>query len=114
VTGLTPAGLLEVVHRVADLRTEVQRLRQDEIVKPIRDYALRKGWNAVRYLWRRIELRNGQDRVHLEVALGVPTSQDLERTFKAVSPGGRLVYDKLGITDQQAAHLDFFISELAL
>jgi hypothetical protein len=52
-------------------------------------------------------LRKGQDRIHLDVALGVPTSQDLERTFKAAHPrppAGRLVYDPLGVTIRQATH----------
>jgi hypothetical protein len=117
VERLTPAGVLEVVRRVADLRTNLQELREDEIVKPIRDYAQSRGWTAVRYLGRHIELRKGRDRIQLDVALGVPTSQDIERTFRAAHPrppAGRLVYDPLGITSRQAAHLDFFRSELRL
>jgi hypothetical protein len=117
VTSLTSAGLSEVVHRVADLRTAMQEQREDELVEPIRHYARSKGWNVVRYLGRHIELRKGDDRIHLDVALGVPTSQDLERAFRAAHPrpsAGRLVYDPLGITNRQAAHLDFFRSELKL
>ncbi len=117
VQSLMPAGVLEVVRRVANLRTSLQELREDKIVKPIRDYAQNRGWTAVRYLGRHIELRKGHDRIQLDVALGVPTSLDLERTFKAAHPcppAGRLVYDPLGITNRQAAHLDFFRSELKL
>jgi hypothetical protein len=108
---------LEVVRRVADLRTQLQELREGEIVRPIEDYARSKGWSTVRYLGRHIELRKGKDRIHLDVALGLPTSFDLERTFTAAHPrppAGRLVYDPLGITNRQAAHLSFFRSELKL
>lgn len=117
VESLTPAGLLEVLRRVADLRTALQQQREEQIVKPIRAYAQANGWQAVPYLGRHIELRKGQDRIHLDVALGVPTSFDLERAFKTADPrppAGRLVYDPLGITDYQAEHLDFLRSQLAL
>jgi TIR domain len=117
VKSLTPAGVLKILRRVADLRTALQQQREEQIVEPIRAYAQTKGWDAVPYLGRHIELRRGQDRIHLDVALGVPTSFDLERAFKAADPrppAGRLVYDPLGITDRQAEHLDFLGSRLAL
>lgn len=114
VQSLTPAGLSEILRRVADLRTSLQQLREEQIMRPIQHYARERGWSAVRFLGRHIELCKGADRIHLDVALGVPTSLDLERTFKAERPPGRLVFDALGVTNRQMEHLDFFRSELKL
>jgi hypothetical protein len=51
------------------------------------------------------------------LALGVPTSLDLERAFRsgvAGKPAGRLLYDPLGITNRQADHLNFLGTRLDL
>jgi len=117
VVRLKPAGLMEVVRRVAKLRTDLQEMREEQLVAPIRDYAGHNGWDVVRYPGRHIELRKAGEHIHLNVALGVPTSIDLERTFKEAHPrppAGRLVYSPLGITNEQAAHLDFLRARLEL
>jgi hypothetical protein len=114
---LTQAGLAEVVRSVADLRTQLQELREEQIVAPILDHARDKGWSAVRYLGRHVELQKHPERIHLNVALGVPSSLDLARALRDAHPrppAGRLVYDPLGVTREQAAHLDFLGSELKL
>lgn len=116
---LTPEAILEVLRRVADLRTAQQQLREKLLVSSIEGYAQSKGFDVVPYLGRHIELRErqGARRVRLDVVLGVPTSRDLERSFKKGDPRppkGRLVYSRIGITDQQAAHLNFFGAELKL
>jgi TIR domain len=116
---LTPEAELEVLRRVADLRTALQQQREEQLLRTIEVYARSKGFEAVPYLGRHIELRQrrGDKRVRLYVALGVPTSRDLERSFKLGDPRppkGRLVYNRIGITDQQSAHLNFFGAELNL
>jgi TIR domain-containing protein len=117
VESLTPEGIKQVLRQVANQRTDMQRIREVQLVRPIRAYAGNKGWNVVSYLGRHIELQNGDNKIHLDMALGVPTSFDLERAFlsrtdeKAV---GRLVYDQLGITNRQARHLHFLGSRLLL
>jgi hypothetical protein len=116
---LTPEAVLEVLRRVADLRTALQQQREEQLLRTIEAYADSKGFEAVPYLGRHIELRHrqGAKRVRLDVALGVPTSRDLERSFRKADPRppkGRLVYSRIGITDQQSAHLNFFGAELNL
>ncbi|WP_374368573.1 toll/interleukin-1 receptor domain-containing protein [Dongia sp.] len=117
VDKLTPKGLLEVVRRVADLRTKLQQMREEHVVKHVREYAQANGWQMLRYLGRHIELRKGSDRMHLNLALGVPTSQDIEQTVRSAHPqppAGRLVYHPLGITSRQAEHLEFLRAKLGL
>jgi hypothetical protein len=117
VTMLTPAGITKILHTVADLPTALQQQREAQLVRPVEVYAQKKNWQAVCYLGRFIELRSGSDRIRLDLALGVPTSRDLERAFRSgdASRGrGRLVYDPLGITNSQADHLDFLGSRLGL
>ena len=114
---LTPEAVLKVLRRVADLRTALQRQREEGLLRTIGGYSASKGFDAVPYLGRHIELRQRQGamRVRLDVALGVPTSHDLERSFSKGEPRppkGRLVYSRVGITDQQSAHLNFFGAEL--
>ena len=116
---LTPGALLEVLRRVAELRTALQQQLEEQLLRTIEVYADSKGFEAVSYLGRHIELRQrqGDKRVRLDVALGVPTSRDLERSFMLGDPRppkGRLVYTRIGITDQQSAHLNFFGAELNL
>jgi len=121
VKRLTPAGIVRIVRRVAIMRTRVQQLRERQVVRPIRRYARRKGWSTVSYLGRHIELRKDDECIHLDLALGVPTSCDLQDAVNVANPDdtvppkvGRLVYDRLGITDEQAKHLNFLGSKLNL
>jgi hypothetical protein len=117
VRALTPIGINQVLRKVADMRTAMQRHREKELLRPVRVYAQTKGWKAVPYLGRHIELDDGVTRIRLNLALGVPTSLDLERSFQSESagnPSGRLLYDPLGITNQQADHLNFLGSHLDL
>jgi hypothetical protein len=117
VEALEPAGIEEILRKVADQRTEMQRIRERELLQPIAAYAKTKSWNAVPYLGRHIELNNGTDTIHLDIALGVPTSFDLERAFvsrREEGEAGKLVYDPLGTTNRQARHLDFLRSQLKL
>jgi hypothetical protein len=116
---LTPEAVLEVVRCVSDLRTTLQQYREEQFLRTIEVYADSKGFEAVPYLGRYIELRQrrGGKRVRLDVALGVPTSRDLERSSTQGNPRppkGRLVYSRIGITDQQSAHLNFLGTELNL
>jgi hypothetical protein len=116
---LTPDAVLKVLRCVADLRTALQQQREDNLVKTIEAYANGNHFDAVPYLGRHIELRQrgGDKRVRLDVALGVPTSHDVERSFTGGSPhppNGRLVYSRVGITNKQSAHLDFFGDKLKL
>jgi hypothetical protein len=113
VRSLTPSGIAKILQTVADLRTELQNQREDEVVRPIEAYARAKNWDAVCYPGRFIELRKGKDRVRLDVALGLPNSHDLERAFRNALPAdARIVYDPLGITDKQADHIAFLGSKL--
>jgi hypothetical protein len=117
VTALTPLGVKRVLRKVADMRTAMQRHREKDLLRPVAAYAQTKGWKAIHYLGRRIELSLGATRIRLDLALGVPTSLDLERAFQAASmgnPSGRLLYDPLGITNRQADHLHFLGSRLNL
>jgi TIR domain len=116
VKSLTPDGIKDVLRKVADMRTDMQMLREEQLMSPIRAYARKKGWKIVPYLGRHIELHDGQRRILLDMALGVPTSLDLERAFRSGTGriNGRLVYDPLGITNRHADHLDFLGSRLAL
>src|SRR6478735_3901518 len=123
VTRLSSAAVQEILRKVAEERTVVQEKREQLVFKSIMAYANREGWDAVSFLGRHIELRRRQDGrlVRLDVALGVPTSRDIERAFtngepkpageKATedkTPEGRLVYNPLGITNVQSRHLRFF------
>ena len=122
LTRLTPAAVLRILRKVAEIRTAAQQQREDEVFAPIKAYAKQKGWSAVSYLGRHIELREGHEgegdgRVRLDIALGVPTSRDIERAFTNASPkppAGRLVYSLIGITDAQSEHLKFFGKALKL
>ncbi|MET3973175.1 toll/interleukin-1 receptor domain-containing protein [Bradyrhizobium sp. S3.9.1] len=118
VKGLTPAGIRRVLRRVADMRTVMQLKRERGMLELVRCYAQTQGWTAVPYFGRHIELRQGAARIRLDLALGVPTSLDLERAFQSRSqrsrPAGRLLYDPLGITDRQADHLNFLGTHLDL
>jgi TIR domain len=110
VDALTPAGIRQVLRTVADMRTAMQQRREKEMFRPVGEYAQTNGWKAVPYLGRHIELHNDVSSIRLDLVLGVPTSRDLERAFQSVSagnPAGRLLYDPLGITNQQADHLNF-------
>jgi hypothetical protein len=114
---LTPDGITKILRTVASVRTELQQIRETQLLRPVKAYAQSKGWTAISYLGRHIELRSGSDRVYLDVALGMPTSFDLERAFvtgSARHAAGRLVYDPLGITNRQADHLHFLGSHLDL
>jgi hypothetical protein len=129
VTRLSSAAVQEILRKVAEERTVVQEKREQLVFKSIMAYANREGWDAVSFLGRHIELRRRQDGrlVRLDVALGVPTSRDIERAFtngepkpageKATedkTPEGRLVYNPLGITNVQSRHLRFFRKQLQL
>jgi hypothetical protein len=117
VKALKPDGIKEILRQVADQRTEMQRIREMELVRPIVDTAGKKGWTVVSYLGRHVELQKDENKIHLDIALGVPTSLDLERAFLSIGDEnvpGRLVYDPLGITKHQARHLDFLGSHLPL
>jgi hypothetical protein len=117
VNVLTPDGIMKILRTVSSVRTRLQQIREDQLLRPVRAYAQSKGWEAVCYLGRHIELHSGSDNICLDVALGVPTSFDLERAFvngSARHAAGRLVYDPLGITNRQADHLHFLGSHLAL
>jgi hypothetical protein len=117
VAALTPLGIKYVLRRVADMRTAMQRHRERELLRPVAAYAQAKGWKAVHYLGRHIDLNHGATHIRLDLALGVPTSLDLERAFRAGrmgTPSGRLLYDPLGITNRQADHLNFLGSRLNL
>jgi hypothetical protein len=129
VTRLSSAAVRESLRKVAEERTVVQEKREQLVFKSIMAYANREGWDAVSFLGRHIELRRRQDGrlVRLDVALGVPTSGDIERAFtngepkpageKATqdkTPEGRLVYNPLGITNVQSRHLRFFRKQLQL
>lgn len=117
VTALTEEGLREIMRCVADLRTQLQQQRENQMLAPIKAYANHHGWDMVPYLGRHVVLKKGADHKRLEMALGVPTSRDLERSFNNAHPkppAGRLVYDPLGITAGQAAHLEFLRSNLGL
>lgn len=117
VEALEEAGITEILRKVADQRTEMQRIRERELLRPIAAYARKKCWKAVPYLGRHIELNKGTDTIHLDIALGVPTSFDLERAFRSrrkKGEAGKLVYDPLGTTDRQARHLNFLRSKLKL
>jgi hypothetical protein len=118
---LKPEAILEVLRRVADLRTELHQQREEELLRPIEAYAQSKRFNAVHYLGRYIELReqHGAGCVRLDLALGVPTSRDLERALRNALPrppegGGRLVYDPVGITKPQLRHLRYLSKRLKL
>jgi hypothetical protein len=117
VKALKPQGITEILREVANQRTEMQRIREVGLVNPIKEYARKERWTAVAYLGRYVELRKGEKRIHLDMALGVPTSFDLEKAFLSRSDEkapGRLVYDPLGITSRQARHLDFLGERLVL
>jgi len=129
VTRLSSAAVQEILRKVAEERTVVQEKREQLVFKSIMAYANREGWDAVSFLGRHIALRRRQDGrlVRLGVALGVPTSRDIERAFtngepkpageKATedkTPEGRLVYNPLGITNVQSRHLRFFRKQLQL
>jgi TIR domain len=117
VNVLTQAGVTAILRTVSSVRTRLQQIREEQLLLPVRAYAMSRGWTMVSYLGRHIELRSGSDSICLNVALGIPTSFDLERAFVAGSArhaAGRLVYDPLGITNRQADHLHFLGSHLAL
>ena len=91
------------------------------MLRPIAAYAQSKRFDAVPYLGRHIELReqNGARRFRLDLALGTPTSRDLERALRKALPrppdgGGRLVYDPIGITKPQLRHLRYLSKRLKL
>ena len=118
---LKPEAILTILRRVADLRTALQEQREDELLRPIEAYAQSKRFDAVPYLGRHIELReqHGARRVRLDLALGVPTSRDLERALRNARPrppegGGRLVYDPVGIAKPQLTHLRYLSKRLKL
>jgi hypothetical protein len=117
VNVLTQAGVTAILRTVSSVRTGLQQMREEQLLLPVRAYAISRGWTMVAYLGRHIELRSGSDSICLNVALGVPTSFDLERAFvtgSARHTAGRLVYDPLGITNRQSDHLHFLGSHLAL
>jgi len=117
VKALTPTGITEILRKVADMRTAMQRHRERELLRPVSAYAQTRGWKATPFLGRHIELSDGVTHIRLNLALGVPSSRDLERAFRsgtARKPTGRLLYDPLGITNQQADHLNFLGSRLDL
>jgi hypothetical protein len=117
VRELETAGITKIVRTVANQRTTMQQIRERELLQPIAAYAEKKAWTAVPYLGRHIELKKDKDTIHLDIALGVPTSFDLERAFRSdrkEEEGRKLVYDPLGITNRQARHLDFLGSHLEL
>jgi hypothetical protein len=118
-TRLASATVQRILRQVAEERIFVQAKREQLVFKAIQAYADREGWNAISYLGRQIELRHRQDGriVRLDVVLGVPTSRDIEQAFTRADPsppGGRLVYNPLGITDAHSKHLRFFRKELRL
>ena len=118
VKELEPGGITKILRMVADQRTRMQLIRERELLQPITAYAEKNKWTAVPYLGRHIELRRkDEDPIHLDIALGVPTSFDLERavrSHRAKGEAGKLVYDPLGTTDRQAHHLNFLRSHLKL
>jgi hypothetical protein len=118
---LKPEAILAILRRVADLRTALQQQREEELLRPIEAYAQSKQFDAVPYLGRHVELREqqGSKCVRLDLALGVPTSRDLERALRNARPrpsegGGRLVYDPVGITKPQLRHLRYLSKRLKL
>jgi hypothetical protein len=118
VTRFAPAIVMRILRKVAEERTAVQEKREQLVFASIEAYADREGWDTVSFLGRHIELRNRNDGrlVRLDVALGVPTSHDIENAFTRADPrpGGCLVYNPLGITDEHSKHLRFFRNELGL
>jgi hypothetical protein len=128
-TRLASVAVQEILRKVAEERTLVQEKREQLVFKWIQAYADREGWDAVSFLGRHIELRHRQDgrMVRLDIALGVPTSRDIEhaftngepkppgeKAFEDRTPEGRLVYNPLGITNAQSRHLRFFRKHLQL
>jgi hypothetical protein len=128
-TRLVPSAVVKILRKVAEERTAVQEKREQLVFESIQAYADHKGFDAVSFLGRHIELRHRQDgrRMRLDVTLGVPTSRDIERAFvngepkppksagpQDKTPRGRLVYNPLGITDAQSRHLRFLRNELKL
>ena len=127
ITRLAPSTVMQILRKVAEERTAVQEKREQLVFTSIQAYADSKGFDAVSFLGRHIELRHRQNGrlVRLDVALGVPTSRDIERAFvngapkpggspQDQTPQGRLVYNPLGITDAQSRHLRFLGKELKL
>jgi len=115
-TILTDTGVTEIVRTVAGLRTALQEQREARMVRPIEAYAQGKSWQALFHPGRYIELRGGSGKpIRLDLALGAPTSRDLERVVaNAATAPGRLVYDPLGITNEAAKHLEFLRGRLGL
>ncbi len=69
---------------------------------------------------RFIALDDSRGRVFLDIALGVPTSYDLQRACVAAripppcTKTIRVLYDPFGITNEQAEHLKFLRERLDL
>lgn len=117
VRELAPEGVTHLLRVVADLRSALQDQREAQLVRPVEVYAQTRGWRAVRYPGRHVELRKGSERIRLDLALGVPTSRDLERAFRHAETNkatGRVIRDPLGMTNGQASHLHFLGERMGL
>lgn len=121
VDRLTDDGVRTILRTAANIRTEVQAYREHKILRHIDAHVTRRRWRAVLHPGRFITLHHTDGRQLLfDLALGLPTSQDMQRastTPRHPLPSDatpRMLYEPLGITNQQADHLAFLRERLGL
>jgi hypothetical protein len=113
---LSDTGIDDILRAVAGERTAMQQHRENELQKSISAYAERRNWEAVPHLGRFVALRGPASTIRLDIALGVPTSMELERAWRHSGERDpkRIVYDPIGLTNTMANHLAFLSQRLPL
>jgi hypothetical protein len=113
---LSNTDVNDILHAVAEERTKIQIHREDEMRESILDYAQDKNWKAISHLGRYVTLSGAGRSVRLNIALGVPTSMELERAWcdGAEHDQKRIVYNRMGLTNAMSDHLDFLSKRLPI
>jgi hypothetical protein len=116
---LSQACIRTILDMVAEVRTQVQRHRENKIAEHVKAHL--NAWTLVLHQGRFIALEDAtKRRVCLELALGLPTSHDLHSACIArrkpppSTQTIRVLYDPFGITNEQAGHLRFLRQRLNL
>jgi hypothetical protein len=113
---LSNTGVNDILHAVAEERTKIQVHREDELRELISAYARSKNWKALSHLGRYVTLSSAGLAIRLDIALGVPTSMELERAWRdgAEHDPKRIVYNRMGLTNAMSDHLAFLSKRLPI
>ena len=113
---LSSSGIDDILLAVAKQRSAIQGQRENELKNSISGYAARNKWQAFRHLGHYVTLCGPGRSIRLDVALGVPTSAELERAWciGAEHDTKRIVYDSIGLTNAMADHLAFLGKRLPI